>query len=45
MLKLVGHKSNRMALGAQIRITTADSMKQYNEMTTAVGYASSSSRW
>jgi hypothetical protein len=31
-----------MALGAQIRITTADGMKQYNEVTTAVGYASSS---
>jgi enediyne biosynthesis protein E4 len=42
LLKLVGTKSNRMAIGAQIRITTADGKKQWNEVTTAVGYASSS---
>jgi enediyne biosynthesis protein E4 len=42
LLKLVGTKSNRMGLGAQIRITTEDGKKQWNEATTAVGYASSS---
>jgi enediyne biosynthesis protein E4 len=42
LLKLVGTKSNRMGIGAQIRITTPDGMKQWNEVTTAVGYASSS---
>ena len=42
LLKLTGHKSNRMALGAQIRITAEDGSKQYNEVTTAVGYACSS---
>ncbi len=31
-----------MALGAQIRITGEDGAKQYNEVTTAVGYACSS---
>jgi enediyne biosynthesis protein E4 len=42
LLKLVGTKSNRMAIGAQIRITTEDGNSQWNEVTTAVGYASSS---
>jgi hypothetical protein len=42
LLKLVGTKSNRMGIGAQIRITTEDGKKQWNEVTTAVGYASSS---
>jgi hypothetical protein len=41
-LKLVGTKSNRMGLGAQVRITTADGAKQWNEATTATGYACSS---
>ncbi len=36
-VKLVGTKSNRDGIGAQIRIG-----KQYNQMTSAVGYASSS---
>jgi hypothetical protein len=31
-----------MGLGAQIRITTEDGRKQYNEATTAVGYACAS---
>jgi len=31
-----------MALGAQVAITTEDGRKQYNEVTTAVGYAGSS---
>ncbi len=42
LLKLVGSTSNRMGLGAQIRITGEDGLKQYNEVTTAVGYACSS---
>lgn len=42
LLKLVGTKSNRMGIGAQIRITTEDGRSQWNELTTSVGYASSS---
>ena len=42
LLKLVGSRSNRMGIGAQIRITTEDGRSQWNEVTTAVGYASSS---
>jgi hypothetical protein len=42
LLNLVGTKSNRMAIGAQVHITTEDGRSQWNEVTTAVGYASSS---
>ena len=42
LLKLVGTKSNRMAIGTQVRITMSDGSSQWNEVTTAVGYASSS---
>jgi enediyne biosynthesis protein E4 len=42
LLKLVGSKSNRMGLGAQIRLTTGDGRKLYNEATTSTGYAASS---
>ena len=42
LLKLVGTKSNRMGIGAQIHITTDDGPQQWNEVTTAVGYTSSS---
>jgi enediyne biosynthesis protein E4 len=42
LLKLVGTKSNRMGIGSQIHITTEDGRSQWNEVTTAVGYASSS---
>ena len=41
LLKLVGVKSNRMGLGAQVRITT-DAGAQYNHATTSTGYACSS---
>jgi len=41
LLKLVGVKSNRMGLGAQVRITT-DAGVQYNHATTSTGYACSS---
>jgi len=42
LLNLVGTKSNRMAIGAQIHITTPDGSSQWNQVSTAVGYASSS---
>jgi len=42
LFKLVGTKSNRMGLGAQIRIVTENGRSQWNHATTAVGYASSS---
>lgn len=42
LLKLVGQKSSRSGLGAEIRITTPDGRSQWNEVTTAVGYTSSS---
>jgi enediyne biosynthesis protein E4 len=42
MLKLSGTKSNRMGIGAKIRLTAADGSVQYNHATTSVGYASSS---
>ncbi len=41
-LKLIGTKSNRMGIGAQIHITTEDGASQWNEVTTAVGYTASS---
>ena len=42
LLKLIGVKSNRMGLGAQVRVTGEDGLKQWNEVTTAVGYGCSS---
>jgi len=42
LLRLAGIKSNRMGIGAQVRITTEDGRSQWNQVTTAVGYASSS---
>ena len=42
LLRLVGTRSNRMGIGAQVRITTGDGHSQWNEATTAVGYACSS---
>jgi hypothetical protein len=41
LLKLVGVQSNRMGLGAQVRVTT-DAGMQYNHATTSTGYACSS---
>jgi hypothetical protein len=40
-LKLVGTASNRDGIGAAVKVVT-ESGAQYNHMTTAVGYASSS---
>ncbi len=42
LLQLRGTKSNRMGIGAQIKLTTPDGAQQFNEVTTSVGYASSS---
>jgi hypothetical protein len=42
LLQLNGVKSNRMGIGARIRLTGVDGAVQYNEVTTSVGYASSS---
>ena len=42
LLDLTGTRSNRMAIGARVRITAEDGSTQYNHVTTAVGYACSS---
>jgi enediyne biosynthesis protein E4 len=42
MLKLTGVKSNRMGLGARVRVTGSDGVVQYNHATTSTGYAASS---
>lgn len=42
LLNLRGTKSNRMGIGAKIRLTAADGSVQYNHVTTSAGYASSS---
>jgi hypothetical protein len=42
LLQLRGATSNRMGIGAQIKLTTPDGAHQFNEVTTSVGYASSS---
>jgi hypothetical protein len=42
VLKLTGSGSNRMGLGAQIRVTSEDGTRQSNHVTTGVGYACSS---
>ena len=42
LLKLTGRKNNRMGLGAQVRITGENGLKQYSQVTTATGYACSS---
>ncbi len=43
-LLLTGRRSNRDAIGAVVRVTSGSGKVQYNHVTTAVGYASSSSR-
>jgi hypothetical protein len=42
LLKLTGIKSNRMGIGAQIRVTAENGSMQYNHVTTSTGYASAS---
>jgi hypothetical protein len=39
--KLVGTKSNRMAIGAQVKITTEDRKSQYDVVFTSAGYGAS----
>jgi hypothetical protein len=42
LVQLTGVKSNRMGLGARIRVTAADGKVYYNRATTSTGYACSS---
>ncbi|MGQ9917744.1 MAG: CRTAC1 family protein [Bryobacteraceae bacterium] len=42
MLRLEGRKSNRMGLGATVRVETPGGMVLYNHATTSTGYAASS---
>ncbi len=42
LLQLHGTKSNRMGIGARIRLTGDDGSRQYNHVTSSVGYSSSS---
>jgi hypothetical protein len=42
LVKLVGTRSNRSGLGAQLRLVDAAGRTQWNHATTSVGYASSS---
>jgi hypothetical protein len=42
LVRLVGSRSNRMGLGAQLRLVDDAGRSQWNEATTSVGYASSS---
>lgn len=42
LLKLTGTRSNRMGIGAKVKLTTADGLVQYNHVTTSTGYACSS---
>ncbi|KAA6462022.1 CRTAC1 family protein [Acidobacteria bacterium AB60] len=42
LLKLVGTRSNRMGLGAQVRVTTSEGGRLYDQAITSTGYAASS---
>jgi enediyne biosynthesis protein E4 len=42
LLNLTGAKSNRMGIGAQIRVTDDEGRTQYGEVTTSTGYGASS---
>ena len=43
-VRLRGRRSNRDGIGAMVRVTTEAGVQQWNRVTTAVGYASSSDR-
>jgi hypothetical protein len=43
-VRLRGHRSNRDGLGAMVHVTGASGRQQWNRITTAVGYGSSSDR-
>jgi len=42
LLKLVGHKSNRDAIGARVKVTTPSGRTLYNHVTGSVGFMSTS---
>jgi len=42
LLKLIGHASNREAIGAKIKVTTASGRTLYNHVTGSVGFLSTS---
>jgi len=44
LLQLTGHKSNRDAIGAKIKVTTPSGRTLYNHLTTSVGFMSSSDK-
>ena len=44
ILKLVGHRSNRDGIGAEVKLTTAKGMQQLQTVTTAGSYLSSSDK-
>ncbi len=44
ILDLVGHKSNRDAIGATMKVTTESGRTLYNHVTTSVGFMSSSDK-
>ncbi len=44
LLQLTGHKSNRDAIGAKIKVTTPSGRALYNHVTVSVGFMSSSDR-
>ena len=44
LLQLTGHKSNRDAIGAKVKITTPSGRTLYNHVTVSVGFMSSSDR-
>src|SRR5262249_18289840 len=44
LIQTVGKKSNRDGIGTKIKLTGESGLVQYNQVTTSVGYASSSDR-
>jgi enediyne biosynthesis protein E4 len=44
LLQLTGHKSNRDAIGAKVKVTTPSGRTLYNHVTVSVGFMSSSDR-
>jgi len=42
LMKLVGHKSNRDAIGARVKVTTTAGLTLYNHVTGSVGFLSTS---
>ena len=44
LMRLIGHKSNRDAIGTKIKVTTLSGRTLYNHVTVSVGFLSSSDR-